>query len=175
MRDPRRQQENQMSKAFTTLVQSSPSRPSHLRRSNARGLLHLLRQYNPCSKADLVRLSGLSAPTVSSGVAHLESLGLVESMGDGESSGGRPPGLLRFNARHGYVAAADIGGARDCVVLAGLGGQVSTQWAVMLGSKQKTPDGVCGLVVEGLKTMCRQSGTPQRKVLHLTVGAPGIT
>jgi glucokinase len=45
----------------------------------------------------------------------------------------------------------------------------------MLGAKQKTPEGVCGLVVEGLKTMCRQSGTPQRKVLHLTVGAPGIT
>src|SRR5215510_14424982 len=72
-----------------------PSRPSHLRQVNARGLLRLLREHSPCSKADLVRFSALSAPTVSSAVAYLESLGLVENLGDGESSGGRPPEMLR--------------------------------------------------------------------------------
>jgi len=152
-----------------------PSRPSHLRQTNARGLLQLLQEHDPCSKADLVRYSGLSAPTVSSGIAHLEALGLVEQLGDGESSGGRPPGLLRFNVRHGYVAAADIGGTRVRMLLSDMGGNVITQWSVMLSAKQKTPEGVCSLVVEGLKTMCRQSGTPVRKVLHLTAGAPGIT
>ncbi|CAN5513582.1 ROK family protein [soil metagenome] len=164
-----------MSKTFIFPTRTIPSRPSQLRQTNARGLLQLLQEHNPCSKADLVRYSGLSAPTVSSGIAHLEGLGLVEQMGDGESSGGRPPGLLRFNARHGYVAAADIGGTRVRMMLADLGGNVITQWSVMLGDKQKTPEGVCSLVVEGLKTMCRQSGTPLRKVMHLTAGAPGIT
>ena len=152
-----------------------PSRPSQLRHTNARGLLQLLQEHNPCSKADLVRYSGLSAPTVSSGIAHLEELGLVEQMGDGESSGGRPPGLLRFNVRHGYVAAADIGGTRVRMMLADMGGNVITQSSVLLGAKQKTPEGVCRLIVEGLKNACRQSGTPLRKVLHLTAGAPGIT
>jgi glucokinase len=152
-----------------------PSRPSQLRQTNARGLLQLLQEHNPCSKADLVRYSGLSAPTVSSGIAHLEELGLVEQMGDGESSGGRPPGLLRFNVRHGYVAAADIGGTRVRMMLADMGGNVIAQSSVMLGEKQKTPEGVCRLILEGLKTACRQSGTPLRKVLHLTAGAPGIT
>jgi len=156
-------------------VRNLPSRPSQLRQTNARGLLQLLQEHNPCSKADLVRYSGLSAPTVSSGIAHLEGLGLVEQMGDGESSGGRPPGLLRFNARHGYVAAADIGGTRLRMMLADLGGNVITQWSTLLGAKQKSPEGVCELLVEGLKTMCRLSGTPLRKVLHLTAGAPGIT
>ena len=92
--------------------ETSPSRPSHLRQVNARGLLRLLREHNPCSKADLVRLSGLSAPTVSSAVSYLEALGLIENLGEGESSGGRPPELLRFRASHGYVAAADIGGTQ---------------------------------------------------------------
>jgi glucokinase len=154
---------------------TTPSRPSQLRQTNARGLLQLLQEHNPCSKADLVRHSGLSAPTVSSGIAHLEELGLVEQMGDGESSGGRPPGLLRFNVRHGYVAAADIGGTRMRMMLADLGGNVITQSSVLLSAKQKSPECVCSLVVEGLRTMCRQSGTPLRKVLHLTAGAPGIT
>jgi len=61
------------------------------------------------------------------------------------------------------------------MMLADLGGNVVTQSSVLLGAKQKTPEKVCGLVVEGLKTMCRQSGTPLNKVLHLTAGAPGIT
>jgi glucokinase len=163
------------SSASSFATRTIPSRPSQLRQTNARGLLQLLQEHNPCSKADLVRYSGLSAPTVSSGIAHLERLGLVEQMGDGESSGGRPPGLLRFNVRHGYVAAADIGGTRVRMVLADLGGNVIAQSSVLLGAKQKTPEGVCSLIVEGLKTMCRQSGTPLRKVLHLTAGAPGIT
>ena len=152
-----------------------PSRPSQLRQTNARSLLQLLQEHDPCSKADLVRYSGLSAPTVSSGIAHLESLGLVEQIGDGESSGGRPPALLRFNTRHGFVTAADIGGTRIRMLLADLGGNVITQHSVLLGARQKTPEGVCSLVLGGLRTMCRQSGTPLQKVLHLTAGAPGIT
>jgi glucokinase len=164
-----------MTKTYQPPSRTIPSRPSHLRQTNARGLLQLLQEHNPCSKADLVRYSGLSAPTVSSGIAHLESLGLVESMGDGESSGGRPPGLLRFNATHGYVAAADIGGTRLRMVLADLNGTVITQWSVLLGSDQKTPERVCSLAAEGVKVMCRQSGIPLRKILHLAAGAPGIT
>jgi glucokinase len=155
-------------------MQSLPSRPSQLRQVNARGLLQLVQAHNPCSKADLVRFSGLSAPTVSSGIAHLEQLGLIEQLGDGESNGGRPPGMLRFNARHGYVAAVDIGGTRLRMMLADLSGNVVTQSSLLLGESQKTPRGVCDLVMEGLRDMCKQSETPIGKLLHLTAGAPGI-
>ncbi len=164
-----------MSDTFTTLLQTSPSRPSHLRQVNARGLLHLLRRHNPCSKADLVRLSGLSAPTVSSGISHLENLGLVESIGDGESSGGRPPELLRFNAGHGFVAAADIGGTRLRMMLADLNGAVQASWSTILPAMGKTPAAICSLIHDGLKAMCHEVGATTDKVLHLTAGAPGIT
>ena len=164
--------------SFSTSLTSRriiPSRPSQLRQSNARSLLQLLQEHSPCSKADLVRCSGLSAPTVSSGIAHLQGLGLVEHLGDGESSGGRPPGLLRFNASHGYVAAADIGGTRLRMMLADLSGNIVTELSLILAAGEKTPEAVCARIVEGIQTMCRQSGTPLRRVLHLTAGAPGIT
>jgi glucokinase len=164
-----------MSDTFTPLLQSSPSRPSHLRQANARGLLLLLRENNPCSKADLVRLSGLSAPTVSSAVSHLESLGLIESIGDGESSGGRPPELLRFNAKHGLIAAADIGGTRLRMMLADLNGVVLSSWSTILLRRQKTPGAICNLINEGLQIMCDEAGASTKKILHLTAGAPGIT
>jgi glucokinase len=156
-------------------VNVAPSRPAHLRQANARGLLRLLKEHNPCSKADLVRLSGLSAPTVSSAVAYLESLSLVENLGDGESSGGRPPEMLRFNASHGYVAGVDIGGTRLRMILADLNGRVVTQWATQFTEKQRTPKAICSLVHEGLKVMCQEGSTSIRKVLHITAGAPGIT
>ena len=164
-----------MSNSVSTSAQNAPSRPSHLRQANARGLLALLRKNHPCSKADLVRLSGLSAPTVSSAVSHLENLGLIEFVGEGESSGGRPPGLLRFKADHGYVAAADIGGTRLRMLMTDLNGEVVTQWSTVLLKQQKTPAAVCALTKDGLRIMCEQSGTDPGRLLHLTAGAPGIT
>jgi len=156
-------------------LETRPSRPAHLRQVNARGLLRLLREHNPCSKADLVRFSGLSAPTVSSAIAYLESLNLIENLGEGESNGGRPPGLLRFHASHGYVAGADIGGTRLRMILADLNGRVVTQWSTQFTDKQRTPRGVCTLMHDGLRVMCQEGSTSLKKVLHITAGAPGIT
>ena len=102
-------------------------------------------------------------------------LGLVESVGDGESSGGRPPGMLRFNAHHGYVVAADIGGTRLRMMLADLNGDVVTQWSTVLVKAQKTPAAVCALIQQGIGSMCEQSGVARAKLLHITAGAPGIT
>jgi glucokinase len=105
----------------------------------------------------------------------LEELGLVESLGDGESSGGRPPALLRFNATHAYVASADIGGTRLRMMLADLNGVQVAQWSTVLHKSQKTVDEVCALVLEGLKELCAQSGVALKRVLHVTAGVPGIT
>jgi glucokinase len=156
-------------------LNESPSRPAHLKQANARGLLHLLRKHSPCSKADLVRFSGLSAPTVSSNIAHLENLGLVKPLGGGESSGGRPPGLMRFHSEHGFIAGADIGGSRLRMILGDLDGAVLTTWSVVLLKKHKTPLGICGLIAEGLQAMCQKINVPVKKVMHLTAGAPGAT
>jgi glucokinase len=155
--------------------QSLPSRPAHLRQANARNLLRLIQTYSPCSKADLVRYSGLSAPTITSCVALLEKLDLVELIGDGQSNGGRPPGLMRFNSQRGYVAAVDIGGTRARMTLSDLNGTALTQWSQILRQREKVPAGICALVQDGLKEMCEVSGIPASRVLHLTAGAPGIT
>ena len=69
-------------------------RPPLLRQTNAEILLRLLRESGPCSKADLVRASGLSAPSVTNVVATLISIGLVETVGEGDSTGGRPPDIF---------------------------------------------------------------------------------
>ena len=151
-----------------------PARPAHLREANCRTLLRLLRANSPCSKADLVRLSGLTAPTVALAVAQMSARGLVEPIGEGESSGGRPPALLRFNAAHGYVAAADIGGTRLRMTLADLNGTPVAHWATHMADTQKRPQCVVSLLHAGLEQM-KRSAAIAAPILHLTAGAPGIT
>jgi glucokinase len=138
-------------------------------------ILRLLRSHNPCSKADLMRHSGLSAPTISHTIDYLRQFDLVEYVGEGVSTGGRPPSLLRFNSKRGFIAGVDLGGTRLRVMLADLNGDVADQWSIELKPEQKNPASVCDLVLTGLKEVCQRSGTTTSKILKLVAGAPGIT
>jgi glucokinase len=156
-------------------VTETPARPSDLRVQNSRTLLRLVRDHEPCSKADLARLSGLSAPTVAAAVADLSALGLVEPAGEGPSSGGRPPELLRFRPEHRLVAAADIGGTRLRLMIANLSGVPVAERKCIIPPDAKTPEAICVLLYEQLLSACAEAGITAQKILHLTVGAPGIT
>lgn len=164
-----------MTPALTNSREPRISRPANLRRANNRALLQLVRENSPCSRADLVRLSGLSAPTVTAAIGDLEALGLIEYLGEGYSSGGRPAELLRFRPEHAYVAGADIGGTRLRMILADLDGTPVAHWKAKLGARQKDPVSICNLLHEGLKEMCSQANVARKNVKHLTVGAPGVT
>jgi glucokinase len=61
------------------------------------------------------------------------------------------------------------------MVLADLNGRIVTQWATQFTDRQRTPKAVCSLIHDGLKTMCQDASTSLKKILDLTVGAPGVT
>src|SRR3954452_11749639 len=115
------------------------------REGTANELLRLLRRDSPVSRADLVRSSGLTAPTVSAGVAKLMRRNLVIELGQGSSNGGRPPGLLEFNTRHGYVVGVDIGGSYVRLALADLNGTVIGRWNAPLRTN-RSPKAVTEMV-----------------------------
>jgi glucokinase len=133
-----------------------------------------MRRLSPCSKADLVRSSGLSAPTVAAAIAQLTESGLVKPTGEGKSSGGRPPDLLRFNASHAFVAGADIGGTCLRMMLANLNGESVATWEAHLAAGSRTPIDLVSRIHEGLQAMSA-SASALGLVRHITVGAPGIT
>ena len=149
-------------------------RPRLLRDFNAQQILRLLRKHGTCSRADLVRYSGLSAPTISSGVAYLRQLGLVEPMGPGPSNGGRPPDLLRFNSKAGYVAGVDIGTSLVRIAIADLDGEIAGKANIATHS-QSTPDHVVSLIATGIRKLQTHHKVPAKKLLAVAVGVPGIT
>src|ERR1700677_2930937 len=149
-------------------------RSTGVRETNIRDLLRLLRLHSPCSRADLARLSGLTAPTVSAGISRLQRHGLVTTLGRASSNGGRPPGLLEFNARHGYVVGVDIGGSHLGIVMADLNGTIVGRGTTIFRAERR-PNAVTQMIADGIKRISQQQKVPMSKILHIVVGAPGIT
>ena len=151
-------------------------RPSVLRHTNALSILALLREAGTCSRADLVRASGLSAPTVTNVVRDLLAADLVEPLGEGESSGGRPPDMIPFKARRGNgVLAVQITGGEIQFLLADLDGNELGKQALSLAELKTTPEAVCGYIGEGLRTLLQEQKMTSDQLLVLIVGVPAIT
>jgi len=148
--------------------------PKRMREVNSEELLRLLRVHSPCSRADLVRSSGLTAPTVSAAIASLQRRGLIKVLGDGASSGGRPPSLLEFNSQAGYIVGVDIGGSAVRLALADLGGKIQQRWNIPLQT-DRTPNFVVNAISAGVGELLRQASISDKKVLAIAAGAPGIT
>jgi glucokinase len=149
-------------------------RPPLLRQTNAQILLRLLRETGPCSKADLVRASGLSAPSVTNVVAHLALAGLIEPIGEGDSTGGRPPDILRFRAERGCVAAVEIGSDSLGFLLSDLDGREIGQTKVSLDRLSSSPPAVCDRIGETMRGLLRQQNQTEEQLLGLVVGVPAI-
>ncbi len=98
--------------------------PELIRAINKQRVLRLIRSAGSISRADLAEQTGLTRPTVSAVVAELLEEGWVEELGTGESSGGRPPILLRFNPQARWVIGAELSAGHVRAVLADLAGTV---------------------------------------------------
>lgn len=150
-------------------------RPSLLRHTNAMSLLHLLREAGASSRADLVRASGLSAPTVTNVVAWLKSADLIAPLGEGESSGGRPPDMIRFKAERGCVAAVEVSARSLNFLLADLNGIEIARQEVSLAKQSTTPKAVCARIAEELNRMLRAQNQSRSRLVGLGVAVPAIT
>ena len=71
-------------------------------------VLHLIRSGRATTRTEVQELTGLSRVTVAQRVDALLASGLVRAGGTGASTGGRRPGVLRFNAARGVVLAAGV-------------------------------------------------------------------
>jgi glucokinase len=149
-------------------------RPPLIRQTNAQMLLRLLRETGPCSKADLVRASGLSAPSVTNVVAHLALAGLVEPVGEGDSTGGRPPDILRFKAERGCVAGVEISPDFLHFLLADLDGRELERASVALDRRSSTPAAVCTRIGTQVRELLGKHKQPEEHLLGLVVGVPAI-
>jgi glucokinase-like ROK family protein len=81
----------------------------YINRLNKVKVLKIIRTAETLSRADISKISGLSAPTVSRIIEDLLEEGLVQELGEGESQGGRPPTLLKFSDGKNFIIGIDLG------------------------------------------------------------------
>jgi predicted NBD/HSP70 family sugar kinase len=84
---------------------------SYVRAANAAQIVRLLRDHGAMSRAELVRASGLTKPTVMAIVRSLldDGIALESGMRPRPGRGGRPGSLVRFNSEARTAVAARIG------------------------------------------------------------------
>lgn len=86
-------------------------------------ILHLIRDGKAATRSELMEQTGLSRTTIGSRLTALMNRGLITESGSAASTGGRPSGLLTFNAGAGVVLAIDIGATGATVAISDLAGE----------------------------------------------------
>lgn len=99
--------------------------------------LHLIRERQPISRADIAKYTGLRPGTVSAIVNRLIKNNLVFEGTEGPSSGGRPPKNLYINSESFYVLAVDIGVLDTVVAVSDFNGRILKQISLPSGDDAK--------------------------------------
>src|SRR5207237_1451389 len=103
------------------LKKASVARADTIRSINRQIVLNYVRERSPISRAEIAHETALQRSTVSLIVGELIDDGLVEEIG-GESTGGRPPTLLRLRAAGPVAVGVDVGTGETTIATAELGG-----------------------------------------------------
>jgi predicted NBD/HSP70 family sugar kinase len=105
------------------LKKANVARSDTIRYINRQIVLNYVREKEPISRAEISHETALQRSTVSLIVEELKNQGLVYEI-EGESTGGRPPTLLKLRAAGCIAIGVDIGTARTTVATGDLVGRV---------------------------------------------------
>jgi predicted NBD/HSP70 family sugar kinase len=105
------------------LRKASVARPNTIRDINRQIVLNYVRERGPISRAEIAQETALQRSTVSLIVDELMGQGLIEEI-EGESTGGRPPNLLRLRTAGPIALGVDIGTKQTMLATSDLTGRV---------------------------------------------------
>ncbi|MEV6104569.1 ROK family transcriptional regulator [Streptomyces sp. NPDC051940] len=150
--------------------------PSLLRRINSAVALHALRDADALTLTELVRVTGLSRPTLEGVIEGLVESGLVvEAPADAGTTRkqGRPARRFRFHAESGHLLGIEIGPHRVAALLSdldgGLRGSVARDVAEDAPAEERLER-----TRAAVGDLLRRSGVARSSLRAVGVGTPGI-
>lgn len=144
-----------------------------MRALNRNLVLRLLITVGLLSRAEIARRSGLSNATVTEIVTELLNRNLVEEVGEGESTGGRRPLLLRLNARAGFVVGVKLMEDTLTCAVTDLNAEVLFHEIYSLGGDKHVP-AVQRALIKSVSTAVEHAGITLDQVLGIGVGLAGV-
>jgi predicted NBD/HSP70 family sugar kinase len=136
-------------------------------------VLQLIRNEKEITRAAIVRLSGLSAPTVTRIVDSLVHLNLIQTDGIGSSIGGRRPQLIRFHSKENYVIGIDLGATFIRSSLSNLDGEFIFEIQVPTNLK-KGFDGIMEQAGELIGRLCERAEQKSYPVWGIGIAVCGM-
>lgn len=146
--------------------------PVHTGAEMSNGLLRLLRDNKPRTRAELAQLLGLSRSTITSRIDSLRDLGLVGTVASTVPTGGRPSTQIAFMPDARLVLGVDVGAGHVAAVLTNLSGTVLAEHKTLLAVAQG-PEVVLSWVVEQALGMVADLGRPIEDLIAVGIGLPG--
>lgn len=132
--------------------------------------LHLIRERQPISRADIAKATGLRPGTVSAIVNRLIKEKLVYEGVEGPSSGGRPPKYLHVNAESAYVLAIDVGVNESLYAVSDFNGRILMQRSVVT---EGVPETFLRSLAHEINTLI-QTQYPRARFEAAGVSVPGL-
>jgi glucokinase-like ROK family protein len=105
-------------------------------------------------------------------INQLTDMGILEEIGDGESSGGRRPRVLNFRADFGYVVGVDMGATSLDLVLADFKGTILEQDTLPIDVREG-PEAILSLIGALVEHKLDARNIPTHKLIAFGLGVPG--
>lgn len=109
------------------LRKTQAARLNTIRDINRQIVLNYIREREPISRAEIARETDLQRSTISAIVEALSTEGLVEEVGEGESTGGRRPTMLRLRTKEAIAIGVSITPSRTTLATSDLAGRIVEQ------------------------------------------------
>ena len=135
-------------------------------------LFRILRDGSPRTRGELVDETGLARTTVVVRLAALQEIGLVSSLGNAASSGGRPASRVAFDASARTVVAVDLGATHGVVGITDLRGEVRITERRELDIAAG-PQATLDWVIEAAQRLLADLDVDPSTVLGVGIGVPG--
>jgi predicted NBD/HSP70 family sugar kinase len=143
------------------------------RSAGSRSWLCLPNRHEPLSRADIVRHTHISKPAISSLIDDLLGRGIVSEIGEGQSSGGRKPILLKFQSDLRYFLAFEMGRTGFRVAISDLKGRfVGQREGVFRGTSIITDR--LALLKKNVFAVMKEICIGEQELLRIICIAPGI-
>jgi glucokinase-like ROK family protein len=148
--------------------------PQYINKLNKIRILNIIREKGQISRAEISKISKISAPTVTRIVDSLiNDEELVREVGIGESSGGRKPTLVEFTGLDNFVIGIDLGTTHIDGVLSNLKAETVEEVRV----DTKLHEGFESIINRTTDIICDLRAHPKvrgKKILGIGLAVPGL-
>jgi predicted NBD/HSP70 family sugar kinase len=149
------------------LKKAQAARLTTIRDINRQIVLNYVREREPISRAEIARESALQRSTVSAIVDDLQSDGLIEEVGEGESTGGRPPTMLRLRTAGPIAVGVAITPSKTMIATSDLAGRVLSQQEF---PTDPDPEETFPRIIDSIDELIRRNGS----IESVGVSLPGL-